>query len=258
MEELDRERQVLVEEQRALRLEADVAPLVVGDLAHPRGLVALGLAVLVLGAPFRPLGDVVEVEGGGALGSREGERETRERASERAQPRARAGHTGGGGRHGPVEFGRAVRSAGPRKGQKLQRAGALWDGRVTRCGPSAARASARTRPSPRPPPRRRRAWRSSSPRSGTPRPRAGGRPRARAASPLEPHSARPSRSRRSPPALRPRAGPAAPRGAGGRSRAHARRRTARRSGIGASSGARRAWAAPPPRSSLGSRRSGPR
>src|SRR5262249_12084263 len=103
MEELDRERQVLVEEQRALRLEADVAPLVVGDLAHPRGLVALGLAVLVLGAPFRPLGDVVEVEGGGPLGSREG-----------GGGSGGGGGAGGGGAHG--------------------RGGSAWAGRVRESG----------------------------------------------------------------------------------------------------------------------------
>src|SRR5258706_4109342 len=114
MEEVDRERQGLVEPQRAVGPEADVAPLVVGDLAHPRGLIALGLVVALRGEPLGALGDIFDVERGGALGM-EGDGCARERESERAPPRAGAGYTNRGGRHGPVGSRGAVRSASPKK-----------------------------------------------------------------------------------------------------------------------------------------------
>ena len=73
VEELDLKGKLLVAPQRAIGLEADVAPLVVGHLAgaHPLGHGLLAIAVGLLGDPLGDCGDVVEPERVCAWGRRE-------------------------------------------------------------------------------------------------------------------------------------------------------------------------------------------
>ena len=63
VEELHPKRRPVVVPERAFGTEADVAPLIVGDLEEPVGHLTLGIPVGFLGEFPRAAGDFVEVEG---------------------------------------------------------------------------------------------------------------------------------------------------------------------------------------------------